>query len=149
MSLQIVPLELREANQKVADWHRHHKPVQGHRFSIGAMDNGELVGAAIVGRPVARLVNSKEVVEITRLVTNGHKNVCSFLYSAAARIAREMGYKKIQTYILDTENGTSLTASGWTCEGVGFGGGTGWQNRPGRRMDQPVSKKKRWYKTLI
>ena len=43
-----------------------------------------------------------EVVEVTRLCTDGTKNACSFLYGAAARIAKEMGYKQIQTYILES-----------------------------------------------
>lgn len=118
MMLKIVPLELRELNSLVEKYHRHHKPVQGHRFSIGVIETktGEIVGGCSVGRPISRNVNPKEVLEVTRLVTNGTKNACSILYAAAARIGREMGYKKIQTYILDTENGTSLIASGWTCE---------------------------------
>ena len=75
------------------------------------MDN-KLHGAAIVGRPVARLGgNPNQVLEVTRLVTDGTRNACSFLYSACARIGKEMGYLKIQTYILDTETGISLKAS--------------------------------------
>src|SRR3989304_4009678 len=106
--LRIVPLELKEANALVKKWHRHHQPVIGHRFSIGAYDTNaaRLVGAAIVGRPVARHINWRVVVEITRLVTDGTPNACSLLYAAGARIAREMGYQQIQTYILDTEPGT-------------------------------------------
>lgn len=148
--LVIVPIELREANEMVAKYHRHHKPVVGHRFSIGAYDTEkqELVGAVIVGRPVARLVNHREVVEVTRLVTDGTKNACSFLYSAGARVAKELGYKKIQTYILDSETGTSLKASGWVAEDLFCGGGNGWQSREGRRTDQPASKKQRWAKYL-
>lgn len=149
--LKIVPLELKEANELVTKWHRHHKPCQGHRFSIGAVEQktGELVGACIVGRPVARLVNYKTTLEITRLVTNGTKNACSLLYSAAARIGREMGYEKIQTYILQEENGISLIASGWECDGVGFGGGQ-WKHTDGkeRRTDQPIGLKQKWFKKL-
>lgn len=35
-----------------------------------------------------------------------------------------MGYKKLITYILDTEMGTSLKAAGWKC--VGAAGGKRW-----------------------
>jgi len=71
--LKIVHLELAEANALVDELHRHHKPVRGHRFSVGAVDtkSGKLVGAAIVGRPVARAVNYKTALEVTRLVTDG------------------------------------------------------------------------------
>lgn len=147
--LQIVPLELSEANMLILRWHRHHKEAQGHRFSIGAINNGELIGAAIVGRPVARCVNHRTTVEVTRLVTDGTKNACSILYAATARIAREMGYHKIQTYILDTETGVSLQAAGWECEAELAGGGQ-WKHTDGkpRRTDQPTSAKQRWVKIL-
>ncbi len=125
MSIHVVHLELAEANALVASLHRHHKPAVGHRFSIGAKTNdGLLVGAAIVGRPVAREVDWRAVIEVTRLVTDGTPHVCSLLYAAAARAGRELGYEKIQTYILDSEPGTSLIAAGWTFEML-TGGATG------------------------
>ena len=34
MSLDIVPVSLAEANAFVSQYHRHHKPVVGHKFSI-------------------------------------------------------------------------------------------------------------------
>lgn len=150
MSLIIVPVELSEANALVKRWHRHHKEAQGHRFSIGVYDTKkqELVGAAIVGRPVARLVNWRTTVEVVRLVSDGTKNACSILYAASARVAKELGYEKIQTYILDTETGTSLLASGWVCENKTAGGGHGWHSRSGRRDDQPENTKQRWVKVL-
>jgi hypothetical protein len=151
MSLKIVPLELRELNELVEKWHRHHKKVQGHRFSIGVMETktGELVGGCSVGRPVARKLNAKEILEVTRLVTNGTKNACSILYACAARVGRELGYKKIQTYILETESGHSLKVSGWTLEDDNCGGGQ-WKHTDGkpRRTDQPICKKQRWVKHL-
>jgi hypothetical protein len=151
MGLRIVPIELYEANALVRKWHRHHKETQGHRFSIGVFDiqRGELVGAAIVGRPVARLINYRTTVEVIRLVTDGTKNACSILYAACARIAKEMGYLKIQTYILDTETGTSLIAAGWNCELEEAGGGQ-WKHTDGklRRTDQPINTKQRWSKLL-
>jgi len=149
--LKIVPLELSDANALVSRWHRHHKPAQGHRFSVGCYDTtkNELVGAVIVGRPVARLVNYRETLEVVRLVTDGTKNACSILYAAAARVGREMGYSKIQTYILDSETGVSLKASGWYLDKELAGGGQ-WKHTDGkpRRTDQPVSIKQRWAKDL-
>lgn len=148
--MTVVPLELREANDLIESLHRHHKKVQGHRFSIGAVDEtGKLVGAACVGRPVARLTNAKEVLEVTRLVTDGTPNACSCLYAAAARIGKAMGYKKIQTFILDSEPGTSLRASGWSCEDANCGGGQ-WKHTDGklRRTDQPTCPKQRWSRIL-
>jgi hypothetical protein len=124
MSLKVVPLELVEANEFVRKFHRHHQPAQGHRFSIGAVDEiGMLHSAAIIGRPVARLSGSpREVLEVVRLVSDGRKNACSILYAAAARVGKELGYCRIQTYILEDEIGTTLKASGWLYEGVAGGG---------------------------
>ena len=115
MSLRLVPVSLREANAYVDAHHRHHRSVVGHKFSVGCEQNGELVGVAIVGRPVSRYLDDGTTLEVTRLCSNGERNVCSFLYGAAARAAKALGYQKIITYTLDTEPGTSLRAAGWTC----------------------------------
>ena len=150
MNYCLVPMSLKEANELVAMLHRHHQPVQGHKFSLGAVRPGIMapVGAIIVGRPVARRVDHRTVLEVTRLATDGSPNACSFLYGAAARAAVALGYDKIQTYILDTEPGTSLLAAGWTCEGEAGGGQ--WKHTDGkaRRTDQPNGKKQRWAKVL-
>lgn len=148
--LRIVPLELAEANKLVSAWHRHHQPCQGHRFSLGCVTpDGTLCGACIVGRPVARLAGSpREVLEVTRLVTNGEPNACSALYGAAARAGQALGYCRIQTYILESETGTSLRACGWVFEGIAGGGQ--WKHTDGkpRRTDQPTCMKGRWSKML-
>ena len=101
--------------------HRHHKPVAGHKFSIGCLSDGELAGVVIAGRPVSRYLDDGRTLEVTRLCTNGAKNACSFLYGAAARAAAAMGYDRIITYTLESENGASLRASGWTCQGIAGG----------------------------
>jgi hypothetical protein len=146
--MKIIPVELKKANEFIESLHRHHKKAQGHRFSIGVEKDGVLVGVACVGRPVARNTNSNEVLEVTRLCTDGTKNACSMLYSAAARIGKELGYKKIQTFILDSEPGISLKASGWGFDGVSSGGQ--WKHTDGkpRRTDQPTCPKHRYVKEL-
>lgn len=148
--MRVRPLTLAQANELVARLHRHHKPAQGHRFSIGAEVDGVMVGAAIVGRPVARGCDPYHTAEVTRLVTDGTKNACSILYAACARAAQAMGFDKIQTYILDTESGTSLRAAGWSYEASTAGGD--WNHSAAyagkRRTDQPMQPKQRWGKTL-
>ena len=144
--LFVLPVELVEANQFVAALHRHHAPVVGHRFSIGCVDDhGLLHGICIVGRPVARLAGSpRDVAEVTRLATDGTYNACSILYAAAARAAKAMGFRRIQTYTLPIEGGASLRASGWVNEGDAGGGQ--WKHTDGkpRRTDQPTETKTRW-----
>ena len=150
MTLTVVPIELREANDFIAAMHRHHAPVVGHRFSIGAVDeSGLLRGVCVVGRPVARLAgHPREVAEVTRLATDGTYNACSILYAAAARACKAMGFRRIQTYTLPSEGGASLRASGWVCEGEAGGGQ--WKHTDGkpRRTDQPTEVKARWALTF-
>lgn len=135
MRLQIIPLDLAEANALVERWHRHHRPVVGHRFSIGvANEGGAIVGAAIVGRPVGRRVDDGWTVEILRCVTDGTPNACSALYAAAWRAARAMGYRKAITYVLSTETGDSVKAAGWKC--VGSTPGRSWNVPTRPRVDK-------------
>lgn len=111
--LSVVPMDLESANDWVSMFHRHHKPVVGHKFSLGAMKGSDIVGVVIVGRPVSRVRDNGWTLEVTRLATDGTKNVCSFLYGAAARAGFALGYRRIGTYILAAEPGISLRAAGW------------------------------------
>ena len=146
--LVIIPLTLAEANALVARLHRHHKKVVGHRFSLGVRVGEKLAGAAIVGRPIARMTSQYDIVEVTRLVTDGTQNACSILYAACARVAREMGFQSIQTFILESEPGISLRAAGWKLKGITSGGDWNTPSRKGRRTDQPMTPKQCWWKVL-
>ena len=145
--LCLTPITLREANAFVDRHHRHHKAVTGHKFSIGCSQDGQLVGVAIMGRPVSRYLDDGLTLEVNRLCTTEEKNVCSMLYAAAARAAKAMGYRKIITYTLDTEPGTSLRAAGWLCAGPA--GGVRWtgSRRPAADLCPP-QKKLRYEKNL-
>ncbi len=147
-NMRILPLTLAQANELCVAWHRHHKPAQGHRFSVGAIVGVDIVGAAITGRPVGRKTDQYLVAEVTRLVTNGRKNACSLLYAASARVAREMGFERIQTFILEGEPGTSLLAAGWTFDGWTDSKPGKWLTRSGRDTTQPAERKQRWVKIL-
>ncbi len=132
--LQHVRIELGEANAFVKEHHRHHIPVVGHLFSIGCMTDDKIVGVVIVGRPVSRFRDDGLTAEVTRLATDGTKNACSFLYGASARAAFALGFKKIGTYILQSEPGTSLTAAGWRL--IGERGGGTWNRSDRPRVDK-------------
>ena len=151
--MKVVPLTLKQANAFIEEHHRHHKPVHGHRFSIGAADDdGQLVAVCCVGRPVSRGCAPYHVAEVTRLASDGSQNACSFLYAAAARTAKAMGFESIQTYTLLSEPGTSLRAAGWRLDGTTKGGD--WNVSANkrreyagpRRTDQPQEPKNRWVK---
>lgn len=146
--LKAVAITLQEANQFVKEHHRHHQPVNRDKYRVGCMENGILLGIAQVGRPVSRFLDDGNTLEVLRLATIGTKNVCSFLYSRCARIAKELGYQKIITYILETESGDSLVASGWQLEAVNCGGGSWSRTTRPRNQTAPTCKKKRYAKIL-
>lgn len=140
------PITFRQAKAWIEKHHRHHKPPQGMKFAIGAEKNGELCGVVVVGRPLARMLDDGTTAEVTRLCSDGTRNVCSFLYSAARRAALAMGYKRIITYILKSETGASLRAAGWRF--LRDAGGGSW-SRPSRgRIDKaPLEEKQLWEAT--
>jgi hypothetical protein len=114
MSLRLKPITITEAKAAVGRWHRHAAVPQGGLFAVGCSEvDGELCGVAIVGRPIARLLDDGETCEVTRVATNGTRNACSILYGAACRAAKALGYNRIVTYTLAEESGASLRASGW------------------------------------
>lgn len=143
MSLIVAPLSRDEANHFVAKWHRHHGPLRGSKFCIGAAKDGCIVGVAMVGRPSSRHLNNGWTLEVTRLATDGTKNACSFLYGAAWRAARALGYERLLTYTLPEEGGASLRAAGWRVLGESKGGPWSRAGRP--RVDvHPLQRKLRW-----
>ena len=162
MKLIAEPIELKQAQAFINQRHRHHAAAVRDKFRIAAKyaGGGDIIGVAQVGRPLSRNLCDGYTLEVLRLCTNGDKDVCSFLYSRCARIAKEMGYRKIITYILESEPGTSLKASGWVCEDEHCGGAT-WENST-RAKQRPVQlsmieqkqkypvgvSKKRWVKEL-
>lgn len=138
------PISLADANEFICQHHRHHRPVVGHKFSLSAIDRvGEVVGVAIVGRPVSRMRDDGETLELTRLCTDGTKNAASFLLGATRRACFALGYDRIGTYTLPSEGGASLRASGWHL--VGQRGGGRW-NVPSRPRDDkhPLELKFLW-----
>lgn len=138
--LEVVPLDLASANEFVRLHHRHHRPVVGHKFSLGIVLTGKLVGVAIIGRPVARGRDDGWTLEVTRLATDGTRNACSMLYGAAARATFALGYRRIGTYILASEPGTSLNAAGWRIVGEVKGRSWSCVSRP--RVDKHPTEDK-------
>lgn len=114
MSLRLVPVSFSEANDFIQAWHRHHRPVPGWKFGVGvANDDDILVGVAVVGRPVARHYDDGLTLEVNRTATDGTPNVNSMLYGACARAAFALGYRRLITYTMEGESGSSLRAAGW------------------------------------
>lgn len=143
MALELVPVTLREARAFIHEHHRHHRPPQGGLFAIGCAREGTVVGVAIVGNPVARNLADEWTAEVTRLATDGTRNACSLLYGASWRAAKALGYRRLVTYTLVRESGSSLVAAGWKL--IGECGGGSWSRRARPRVDtHPLQRKLRW-----
>jgi hypothetical protein len=150
MKFEIIPLSLKQAKQFINKHHRHHKAPHRDKYRLGLASNGELIGCIMVGRPVSRLLDDGQTLEVNRCcVLTGYKNACSKLYSSAAKIAKLLGYSKIITYTLDIEHGKSLIASGWKKDGKTKG--QNW-SRPSRereiKSEYQTIDKTRWIRIL-
>ena len=152
-NLDIRPITLGEAKEFVRQHHEHNPPPAGWRFGASIWNWQTLIGVAMVGRPVARMLDHKTIVEVNRLcvrrdVPDGLRwNACSQLYGWAAREARKRGFAKIVTYTLESELGTTLRAAGWGMEHLTRGGT--W-DRPSRHRQDKSSTgcKVRWAREL-
>lgn len=143
MSLELVPTTISDAQKFVERYHRHHGPAHSYLFALACADEEEIVGVAIVGRPVARMLQDGWTVEVVRLCTDGTKNAGSMLYAASWRAAKALGWKRLVTYTLASESGASLKAAGWRLVGESGGGSWSRKNRP--RVDRhPLQGKLRW-----
>jgi hypothetical protein len=143
VTLQLAPITLREANAFVAAFHRHHKPARGCISCVGVSRDDVICGVAIIGRPVARMLQDGWTAEVLRCCTDGTHNACSMLYGAAWRAVKALGYKKLITYTLPEEGGASLRAAGLTC--IGQAGGGSWNRKERPRVDDhPTQTKLRW-----
>ena len=124
--------------------HRHHDVPQGALWWHGVQnDDGNLVGVAVVGRPVARPLDDGLTMEVTRLATDGEPNACSMLYGAARRAAIAKGYRRGLTYILASEDGATLRAAGW--ERLWLVKGRSWDTPSRPRTDKHPTEDKEAY----
>jgi len=148
MSVCAVPVKLKEACEFVENFHRHNKAPQGGLFAVGASDGRELVGVAIVGRPVARALDDGATVEVVRCCVReaSPKGTCSFLYARCWQAAKALGWGRLVTYTLQAESGASLRGAGWRVVAELAANKPGmWQSRPGREWQPVVGQAKlRW-----
>lgn len=143
MSLGLQPITFSEACNFIKEFHSHHLPPVGWKFGIAINDGEKVVGVITVGRPVARNNDDGYTAEVTRCCTDRTEHVASKLYAAAWRAARAMGYKRLITYTLIEEPGTSLKAAGWRVVGQTKGGSWSREGRP--RVDKhPLGQKTLW-----
>lgn len=146
--LALCPVDFATAVAFIAQHHRHHLPPVGWKFGVGVQADGELVGVVTVGRPVARALDDGLTLEVTRHCTRdgAPTNAASMLYGAAWRAAKALGYRRLITYTLASEAGTSLTAAGW--RSLYETPGRSWSVPSRPRTDQhPLGPKTLWEAT--
>lgn len=111
--LRLTPTTIRAASRFVEHHHRHNRPPRGALFALAVERDGQVVGVALVGRPVARELQDGRTVEVLRLCTDGTRNACSFLYARCRRAAAALGYERVLTYTRADEGGASPRAAGF------------------------------------
>ena len=161
--MNLRPVTQAEAKAFVAQHHRHNDPPLGSICQIGLESEGVLVGVAILGRPVARMLQDGYTAEVLRTCTTGERNANSMLYGAATRVATGLGYRRMVTYTLESESGSSLKAAGWVSHGVTSPAGSSWVRESrsggyqkaehgldlfGEHKMRPYEAKVRWVKIL-
>ena len=142
---EVRPVSLNAARAWIASTHRHlRRPITGWLFGVEILRDGVRVGVACAGRPVARNLQDGVTVEITRVaVVEGAPNACSFAYGALRKAAAALGYRRVVTYTLKDEPGSSLRAAGFN--DMGDAGGGEWSSnvRP-RKQSEQTCVKRRW-----
>ena len=142
-SLVLQPIAFSEACQFIREYHRHHIPPVGWKWGVACNNGTDVVGVITVGRPVSRHLDNGWTLEVTRCCTDGTKNAASMLYGAAWRAAKALGYKRLITYVLASEPGTTLVAAGWTMLYESKGGEWSCASRP-RVNKHPTEPKRLW-----
>jgi len=147
--VDVIPVTLPMANRVVARLHRHHAPIPGGFawWCVAGVCGGVTVGVAIAGRPTNRNNDDGQTVEVLRVATDGTPNACSALLGACARAAKAIGARRIITYTLTSESGSSLRGAGWVCEVADTG--VSWWTHAGTRTpavarDHMAVSKSRW-----
>jgi hypothetical protein len=142
-SMTLHPITFKDACDFISIHHRHHKPPQGWKFGTSIRVGDKVVGVVMVGRPVSRVLDNGAILEVIRLCTDGTPHAASMLYAAAWRATKALGYRKLITYVLDSEPGTSVKAAGWRRVRRTEGGS--WDTPSRRRTDKaPIVPKVLW-----
>lgn len=146
MGLRLAPVTLHDARIFVAKKHSHLAAPVGGLFAVAVDGDSGTCCVAIVGRPVARLMQGQGACEVTRLCSDGTPHAASMALAAIARAAVALGWRRIVSSTLLGEAGTCYRAAGWRPVALGSASGSaGWDSREGREGShvQP-GRKVRW-----
>lgn len=141
--LTVVPLTVKAASRWVGAVHSHLSEPRGALFAAGVESDDRLLCAGLVGRPSARLLDDGQTAEITRVACDTTPNAASMLLGALRAGALALGYRRVVSYTLLGESGTSYRAAGFVPTSVSDGGDWG---RPSRARTSAAQggRKVRW-----
>lgn len=153
--LQTRPAVWADARDFVAEHHRHNRKPRGWKWGHEIRNGTTVVGYAIVGRPVARMIATRDpgALEVTRCCVRTDLdaglvwNACTMLYAEAAREAKRRGYTRLITYTREDEDGTTLKAAGWSPVATTAARSWHTEARPRPDSDAPC-RKIRWERQL-
>lgn len=143
-------LPLREACGFIARHHRHHVPPQGGIVALGLWEDEKLVGIGILGRPLARAAQMNGDAELIRLcVLPDVAHAASALQARMKRVAQSLGFRRMLTYTLADEAGTSMRAAGMQRD-IDLTRGGEWTTPTRKRLAaiHPTARKIRWWTEL-
>lgn len=142
--LRVVPCTITDARRWIARHHSHHGPPVSGLAALGVARGDALVCVALAGRPVARLLAGS--AEITRVASVGGeeaRHAASMAVAAMARALIALGYRRVVSYTILGEAGTSYRAAGWWPTAITSGGQWDRDGRPREAAEQP-GRKVRW-----
>ena len=137
--LSVVPITIGDARRFVEAHHSHHHAPLGGLFAAAVAAGDRVVCVAVVSRPVARKLGGRGIAEVTRSASDGTPHAASMCIAAATRAALALGYRRVISYTLAGEAGTSYRAAGWHITGSTHNA-DGWGTREGRVTVQSGAK---------
>ena len=143
MTLRVVPVTITDARKHIERHHSHHHAPVGGLLACAVAEGDRVCCVAVLSRPVARMLDARgDVAEVTRVASDGTKHAASMCLAAVTRAALALGWRRLVSYTLLGEAGTSYRAAGWRCTGI-VEASQGWHSRGGRTIAQGGGKA-RW-----
>lgn len=159
----IAPCTVTWAIDFAGEHHRHCDDPPGGLWAVRLNRVRRTIAVALVGRPSARHLQDGFTAQVSRVCAAGirimpqvgeakdaspylagDRNACSRLYGACRRAAAALGYRRVITYTLVSEDGASLRASGWRQVAETKPGAWSREDRPRKRKAIEDEPKIRW-----
>lgn len=146
MALAMVPVTRAAVRAWVERHHSHHHKPNTWIAAVGVANDDVLCCVAILELPKARLLCDGFTAEVSRVASDGEsKHAASKALGSIVRVAFEFGYRRLVTYTLLGEPGTSYRAAGWVPVATSVGGSWDRKSRPRTTRDSAAQGTKvRW-----